>query len=111
MRPGSILVNAARGQVVDGASLAVALTNGPLGAAGLDVFENEPEIHPALLACPNAVFTPHMGSADRRTREAMVSTAIADLIHVLRGERPDSPVVLPSPEGDKPRSSRHIVHS
>jgi glyoxylate reductase len=93
MRPGSILVNTARGPIVDEAALANALEHGPLAAAGLDVFEDEPRVHPALLARPNAVLAPHIGSADRETREAMASTAAANVIRVLRGEPPLTPVV------------------
>lgn len=92
MRPGSILVNTARGPIVDEAALAHALEHGPLAAAGIDVFEAEPKVHPALLARPNAVLTPHVGSADRPTREAMASLAAANVIRVLRGEDPLTPV-------------------
>ena len=92
MRAGSILVNTARGAVVDEAALAHALEHGPLAAAGLDVFEDEPRVHPALLARENAVLAPHIGSADRPTREAMASTAAANVIRVLRGEPPMTPI-------------------
>jgi glyoxylate reductase len=92
MRPGSILVNTARGPIVDEAALAHALEHGPLAAAGLDVFEEEPKVHPALLARENAVLTPHIGSADRPTREAMASLAAANVIRILRGEPPLTPV-------------------
>ncbi len=92
MRSGSILVNTARGPIVDEAALAHALEHGPLAAAGLDVFEDEPRVHPALLVRPNAVLAPHIGSADRTTREAMASTAAANVIRVLRGETALTPV-------------------
>ena len=92
MRPDSILVNTARGPIVDEEALAHALEHGPLAAAGLDVYEHEPKIHPALLARPNVVLAPHIGSADRATREAMASTAAANVIRVLRGEAPLTPV-------------------
>jgi glyoxylate reductase len=92
MRPGSILVNVARGPIVDEAALAAALEHGPLAAAGLDVFEHEPRVHPALLARPNAVLAPHIGSADRPTREAMASTAAANVVRVLAGQPALTPV-------------------
>jgi glyoxylate reductase len=92
MRAGSILVNTARGPIVDEAALAHALEHGPLAAAGLDVFEDEPRVHPALLARPNAVLAPHLGSADRPTREAMADTAIANVLAVLAGTAPLTPL-------------------
>ena len=88
MRAGSVLVNTARGPIVDEAALAGALEHGPLAAAGLDVFEDEPRVHPALLARPNVVLSPHIGSADRPTREAMAAVAIANALAVLAGEPP-----------------------
>jgi len=92
MRAGSTLVNTSRGPIVDEAALAHALEHGPLAAAGLDVFEDEPRVDPALLARPNAVLAPHIGSADRPTREAMASTAIANVLEVLAGRPPITPV-------------------
>jgi lactate dehydrogenase-like 2-hydroxyacid dehydrogenase len=71
MRSDAFLVNTARGEVVDEAALAAALANGTIGGAGLDVFEQEPRITPALLDCPNLVMLPHLGSATKATREAM----------------------------------------
>jgi len=94
MRPGSLLINTARGPIVDEAALAVALERGPLAAAGLDVFEDEPKVHPALRSRENAVLAPHIGSADRPTREAMASMAAANVIRVLRGETPLTPVPI-----------------
>lgn len=92
MRPGSVLVNTARGPIVDEAALAHALEHGPLAAAGLDVFEDEPRVHPALLARSNAVLAPHIGSADPETREAMARTAAANVVRVLGGDLPLTPV-------------------
>ncbi len=92
MKPGSILINTARGPIVDEAALARALEGGPLAAAGLDVFEDEPRVHPALLERPNVVLAPHIGSADRPTREAMAGKAIANVLEVLAGRPPLTPV-------------------
>lgn len=92
MREGSILVNTSRGPIVDEAALAEALERGPLAAAGLDVFEREPLVHASLLTRPNAVLAPHIGSADRPTREAMASTAAANVVRVLDGAEPLTPV-------------------
>lgn len=92
MKPGSILVNTARGPIIDEAALAHALEHGPLAAAGLDVYSDEPKVHPALLARPNAVLAPHIGSAERETREKMASTAAANVIAVLTGQPALTPV-------------------
>jgi len=92
MRPGSVLVNTARGGCVDEAALADALDGGPLGAAGLDVFEDEPRVHPGLLARENVVLAPHIGSADRPTREAMARIAVDNVLAVLAGRPAATPV-------------------
>ena len=91
MKAGSILVNTARGPIVDEEALARALDHGPLAAAGLDVFEHEPAVHPTLLARSNAVLSPHIGSADGPTREAMASRAIANVLEVLAGRPAQTP--------------------
>lgn len=88
MRPGAILVNTARGDVVDEAALVAALTHGPLGAAGLDVYADEPRVSAALLALPNAVLAPHLGSATTATRTAMGHRAVDNLEAFLAGREP-----------------------
>jgi gluconate 2-dehydrogenase len=89
MKPSATLTNIARGGIVDDAALAVALRAGTIAAAGLDVFEGEPKIHPSLLDLPNVVLTPHIGSASLRTRRAMASLAVANLVAAL-GRGPDA---------------------
>ena len=86
MKPGAILVNTARGTVVDERALAVALRDGPLAAAGLDVYEREPSVEPALLACENAVLLPHLGSATMTARVAMGMQAAEAIDAFLAGQ-------------------------
>ena len=88
MKPSATLTNIARGGVVDDAALAVALRERRLAAAGLDVFEGEPAVHPALLEVPNVVLTPHIASASLPTRLAMCQLAADNLLAAMRGERP-----------------------
>jgi lactate dehydrogenase-like 2-hydroxyacid dehydrogenase len=88
MRPGAILVNTARGDVVDEGALAAALAEGRLAAAGLDVYEGEPRVHPALLALENVVLLPHLGSATEETRRAMGERALANLEAFFDGRDP-----------------------
>ncbi|HXF94583.1 MAG TPA: D-glycerate dehydrogenase [Gemmatimonadales bacterium] len=95
MKPGAILVNTARGDLVREEALAVALEEGRLGAAGLDVYADEPRIHPRLLAAPRTVLLPHLGSATRQTRRAMAAAALANLRAVLAGQAPLTPVYPP----------------
>ncbi|GGE68869.1 lactate dehydrogenase-like 2-hydroxyacid dehydrogenase [Paenalcaligenes hominis] len=87
MKPSAVLVNIARGGVVDDVALAHALAKGQIAAAGIDVFENEPAIAPELLAAPNAVLTPHIGSATKATRLGMVNVAVANLLDWHAGQR------------------------
>jgi lactate dehydrogenase-like 2-hydroxyacid dehydrogenase len=87
-RPGAILVNTARGDVVDEAALADALRDGRLAAAGLDVHEHEPRVAPALLALENVVLLPHLGSATVETRRAMGERALDNVESFLAGREP-----------------------
>jgi len=86
MKPGAILVNTARGAVVDDAALAEALRTGRLAAAGLDVFRDEPRVPAAYLALDNVVLTPHLGSGTRETRSAMAAMVVDEIERVARGE-------------------------
>ncbi len=88
MKSTAYLINTARGEVVDETALAQALLSRKIAGAGLDVFENEPEIHPELLRCDNAVFLPHMGSATLETREAMGMRALQNLTTYFNGATP-----------------------
>ncbi len=90
---GAIVLNTARGGVIDDAALIAALQSGRVAAAGLDVFNNEPRLDPAYLRLPNAFLTPHIGSATRETRAAMGHRAVDNLEAVLlRGAAPGDPV-------------------
>ncbi len=99
MRPHAILVNTARGPVVDEAALAGALAAGSIAAAGLDVYEREPEVTGALLASDRVVLLPHLGSATVEARGAMVELAAANLVAVLGGRTPLTPVSPSSGRG------------
>jgi glyoxylate reductase len=92
MKPDAVLVNAARGPVVDEEALAIALEEGVIFAAGIDVYEREPEVHPRLLAAPRAVLLPHIGSASLATRTRMAQFAAEAVVAVLAGERPPNVV-------------------
>ncbi len=92
MKPETVLVNTSRGPVVDDAALADALSESRIFAAGLDVYENEPEVHPKLLELENVVLAPHIGSASIETRDKMAALAAENLAAVLHGEEPKTPV-------------------
>lgn len=88
MKKGAILVNTARGALVDEHALAEALHAGHLGGAGLDVYEREPEIDPLLFSAPRVVLAPHIGSADFEARDAMARLACESVRDVLEGREP-----------------------
>jgi glyoxylate reductase len=92
MKPTAVLVNTARGTVVDEAALAAALHGGRLFAAGLDVFEREPAVHPDLLTAPRTVLLPHIGSASQATRLRMAQLATSAVATVLAGGTPPNVV-------------------
>jgi len=92
MRDDAVLINTARGPVVDEAALVNALREGFIGGAGLDVYENEPEVHPGLLTLDNVVLLPHLGSATVETRTAMAQLAARNVVEVLAGRAPISAV-------------------
>jgi glyoxylate reductase len=94
MRETAVLVNTSRGPVVDEGALAAALAEGRIFAAGLDVYEEEPKVHPELLELENVVLAPHVGSATIDTRDKMATLAAENLSGVLRGEEPKTPVGL-----------------
>jgi glyoxylate/hydroxypyruvate/2-ketogluconate reductase len=99
MKPTATLVNIARGGIVDDAALAVALRERRIAAAGLDVYEGEPSVHPGLLDVPNVVLTPHIASATLKTRRAMADLAADNVIAFLNEGRaltPINPEVLPA---------------
>lgn len=92
MKKTAILVNAARGPIVDEAALVRALREGWIAGAGLDVFEEEPKIHPGLLPLENVVLAPHIASASLDTRLAMATLAVRNCLAVLEGKPPITPV-------------------
>ena len=92
MKRSAYLINTSRGPVVDEAALAWALKNGIISGAGLDVYEDEPSVHPDLLTLENVVLAPHLGSATTETRTAMADLAVRNAVAVLSGQPPITPV-------------------
>src|SRR5207245_10630429 len=88
MKPTAVVVNSSRGPVIDEAALAEALRTGEIFAAGLDVFEKEPDVHPELLKLDNVVVIPHLGSATVETRIPLGLLAADNLIAALEGRQP-----------------------
>jgi glyoxylate reductase len=93
MKRGAFLINTARGALVDELALCAALDEGQIGGAGLDVYEDEPNVNPRLLAMANVVLAPHIGSATEETRSAMARIAATDVAMFLRGQRPTHVIV------------------
>lgn len=95
MKSGAFLINVARGEVVEESALVEVLRSGHLAGAGLDVYEHEPHLHPGLAELPNVVLLPHLGSATRETREAMADLVVENVLAVLDGKAPLTPVAGP----------------
>ncbi|HEY4511015.1 MAG TPA: NAD(P)-dependent oxidoreductase, partial [Candidatus Paceibacterota bacterium] len=90
MKKGAYLVNTSRGPVIDEEALADALARGVIQGAALDVFENEPAVHPGLLACPTVILTPHIASATESARREMAELAARNLIDFFSGKKPQN---------------------
>jgi glyoxylate reductase len=92
-RPGAVLINTTRGPVVDTEALILALRDGPLGGAGLDVYEDEPNVPARLIELESVVLLPHLGSATRETRDAMAVLAARNVLAVLDDREPPARVI------------------
>ena len=95
MKPDAVLINTARGEIVDEAALVAALDRGALGGAGLDVFENEPAVHPGLINRPEMVLMPHMASATQESRDDMGERVILNIKTLENGHRPPDRLLPP----------------
>jgi glyoxylate reductase len=93
MKRSAYLINTSRGSVVDEEALAWALDQHLIAGAALDVYEFEPKVHPGVLRAENAILIPHLGSATTETRTAMADLAVANVVAVLSGEPPLTPVI------------------
>jgi len=93
MKPTAVLINTARGPVIDEPALVQALRAGTIAAAGLDVYEHEPRLSPGLAELPNVVLLPHLGSATVATRRQMSAMVADNVLAVLSGQEPPNPVV------------------
>lgn len=96
MKPGALLVNTSRGPVVDEEALARALHDGRLGGAALDVYEQEPRLHPLLATAPRTLLLPHVGTSTLQTRTSMAEKALGDVLRVLEGRPPRFAVNAPT---------------
>lgn len=96
MKPRAVVINTARGPLIDEGALVEALDSGRLRGVGLDVFEQEPKIHPGLLVRDDVVLTPHIGSAGEQTRQRMAMLAAENAVAVLTGRDPKTPVPCPT---------------
>ena len=93
LAPHAILINTARGELIDEAALAAAVGQRALGGVGLDVFEQEPAVHPGLLNRPDVVLMPHLGSATLESRQDMGDRVIANIMTFQNGHRPPDRVI------------------
>ena len=92
MKATAILINAARGPIIDEPALSHALRRGQIAGAGLDVFDHEPDVYPDLLGLDNVLLAPHIGTATGETRAAMIQLAVRNCFAVLHGEIPEAVV-------------------
>jgi glyoxylate reductase len=94
MKRTTVLINTARGPIIDEKALVKALKNGDIFAAGLDVYENEPKMEDGLADLPNVVLLPHIGSATIETRTAMSLLAAENAIAIMQGKKPPTPITI-----------------